>query len=284
MVLNGESVVNSSVIDTFFVYLRKNLNILFLDEKRNTVFNYLEDFFENLENAVYYYEYDNVDDYYMDLGLKKSSEYIARYDKFSDFMFKIGLGESSAYLENDKGQYSVYYGGLPCEGDFYDKLKETGDYWWFLVCFLQKLGSPASQWETREVDDIIDRIVELSKMDKSKFSLEWFLPLKSYITSKSIEDEYKNQSIDSIYKSSSDFNFDEIPEADLTDVPEFEIEDSYIEKNGKYYDPLDVYRAITASGGLAQALERQDLEDKVTTANMLYKKKKLGKKIKVKAK
>lgn len=285
----GEGAVNYEGLYYFLNFLSKNMGGLpyYSDsEDAQSTYDYLKDFSEKLENAVYSYNYDlydNYTEYYFDMGIEKSKSYFEYYKNFTDYMWDIGLGVSEAYFAKDEGFHSIYEGDNPWENDFYFKLEETGDYWWFLVCMIQKVSSPCSDGFTPNASEVIEEIEKTYKNSDNGFSFEWFLPFKSFLVSQKIMNEYKNYTIKSIESMSSSVNFSSLAEVDLTNIPEYEIEDSYIENEGKYYDPLDVYRAITASGGMAQALERQDLEDKITTVNSLTKKKKKNKKIRIKS-
>lgn len=288
MPYNGEGAVNYEGLYYFMNFVSKHINGLYYyenEEDFQSTYKHLEEFSEKLEEAVYAFNYDledNYDAYYFDMNVEKSDEYVKNFDNFSDFMWDIGLGNSEAYFDRDEGFHAIYEGPNPWEDDLYYELKETGDYWWFLVCMIQKISSPCGEWFTPNMSDVIEILEENYKNSDNGFSFEWFLPLKSFLVSQKIMNEYKNYTIKSIESMSSSVDFSSLAEVDLTNIPEYEIEDSYIENEGKYYDPLDVYRAITAAGGMAQALERQDLEDKITTVNSLTKKKKKNKKIRIK--
>lgn len=55
---------------------------------------------------------------------------------------------------------------------------------------------------------------------------------------------------------------------DISSIPEYVI-DSLYRHGSYYYKPSDIRKMITASSQTAQALERQDLEDKITPTNTL---------------
>lgn len=69
----------------------------------------------------------------------------------------------------------------------------------------------------------------------------------------------------------------------IPDLPAYlEGTEAVVEYAGKHYSTVDVLRAITAAGGVAQALETQDLEPKVTNSGKDYLKDKKKKKKKKK--
>jgi hypothetical protein len=252
----------------------KDFNYYEDDEDAWTAYTYFNDFSNALEKAMYDYNYGDVKDYYYDMGIKKSDKYIIHLDNFNDFMWDLGYGVSESYWDIDKNAGKVYYGGLPCENAYYEELKRTGDYWWFLVCVMQKFSSPADEDDTPEMYDVYESIREHYSKFPNGFSFEWFFPLKGYLEAKKLENEFSKTSLKSLGEYYENVDFSSITEADISAIPEYEIEDSFVNYGNKYYNKMDVFLAITASGGLAQSLERQDLEGKVTTVGRLRKNKK----------
>lgn len=281
MNLSGENVANYDGIFYFMKMLSKHLgemDYFMEDSVASSVHPHLREFSEKLENAVYHYKYENIEDYYFNMGIKKSSEYATWLERYTNYMWDIGLGSSEGYFTNE-GSHAVYVAGLPCEDDYLFELEETSDYWWFLVSVIQKFSSPCEQGWVPNMWEIEERVEETYKNFTGDFSFDWFLPLKNYITAVKLAYDYKNKTMKSVsLENFSNLDFSLIKPADLSNIPEYDIEDSFIHHNGKYYEIMDVFLAITASGGMAQALERQDLEPKVTTVHNILKRKNKEKK------
>jgi hypothetical protein len=276
--LSGESYVNYEGLYYFMRMLSLKMKNFYYYEDIDDVwstFKYLDDFSSNLENSVYKYGYEGVENYYFNMGIKPSENYVKYFDEFKDFMWELGYGVSEAYFDEDDGLGTIYRHGLPCENDYYNKLKETGDYWWFLVCMIQKFSSGCEKDYTPSMEEVSGDILKHYENFTSGFSFDWFLPLKHYLHAKKLENEFSNRSLKSFNSYYSNVDFSGINEADISEVPEYEVEERFVNHGNKYYNRIDVFLAITASGGMAQSLERQDLEDKITTISRLRKKKKI---------
>lgn len=232
-------------------------------------------------------EDSTLDDFYRDMNLEKSDKYIVWFDTFSEIMSAFGDVEYESDLDDMPPQHNWWVDECPWEpsysdtsGSTYLKLKETGDFFWFLIVCIQRLGSVVGlSW--RDIYSVKKVLVEVSQDHKDAIDWSIFYPLNSWISAKSLESSFKKRSLKSVSKDlqSINLNLEEINAIDVHEIPEFDLEENYIRYENNYYEVGDVVRAITASGGLAQSLERQDLEPKVTTVNSLLKKKK---KIKVK--
>jgi hypothetical protein len=122
--------------------------------------------------------------------------------------------------------------------------------------------------------EVADRVESYYSKFPSGFSFNWFLPLRDYFNAKKLEAEFSNKSLKSISSQYENVDFSTIKEVDVSAVPEYELEDGFVNYGNRYYNRFDVLLAITAAGGLAQSLERQDLEGKVTTVGRLRKNKK----------
>jgi hypothetical protein len=276
---SGESYVNYEGLYYFMRMLSLKMRNFYYYEDIDDAwsdFNYLNEFSSMLTKALYQYDYDGLKNYYFNMGIKPSEDYIKHFDEFNDFMWELGYGVSEAHFDADDGLGTIYRKGLPCENDYYNELKKTGDYWWFLICVMQKFSSPCDEDYTPGMEEISEDIMEHYQSFTNGFSFDWFFPLKHYLHAKKLENEFSRKSLKSFSSYYSNVDFSNIKEADISEVPEYEVEEIFINHGNKYYNKMDVFLAITAAGGVAQALERQDLEDKITTVGRLRKKNKIG--------
>jgi hypothetical protein len=86
--------------------------------------------------------------------------------------------------------------------------------------------------------------------------------IKSYITAKKMEREFSQADV---LKAVSYTHLAE--PVDVSAMPPYLLNSSgVVTHGGKYYLTDDIIKALTASGGVAQALERQDLEGGITNA------------------
>lgn len=259
--------VEFSALDEFFELL--SIKYGFLDVK-DDYFNLGKDFYVSLSKAVYEFEDKELSEYYVDMQLPKSEKYLKWFDDFTRLFWQLGLSDSMIN-EEDAG-LRVFYQSAPWENEYYEKLQETNDFWWFLVCMIQKFGSSSEVSTAYETRKVFEEVVIKEKFEG--FDLNWFENLHTWFLRNKMMKEYKN----SVPKQEEVFNvdFSQLKSVDINNIPEYDL-DEYFYFNGDYYDPIEVRLAITASGGLAQSLERQDLEGKVTTASSLLKKKKKNK-------
>lgn len=155
-------------------------------------------------------------------------------------------------------------------GVTYELLRETNDYFWFLVALFQVYCScNYVPWE-----DLNDSLMEIDDSGFKGFSFDWFTPLKTWVFREKMRIEFEKSSKKEFIENKSvlkNVDFSSLVSVDVNEVPEFELDD-YVEHDGLLYDPFDVYLAITAAGGLAQSLERQDLEGSVTNVGKMLKK------------
>ena len=90
----------------------------------------------------------------------------------------------------------------------------------------------------------------------------WFLSAYEALRPKAVayilQQDYRGVTIKSVP--------DNVEPIDTTNIPEYLLEDNpqIIMKNNKVYLKVDIEKAISAAGGLAQTMERQDLEGKTT--------------------
>jgi hypothetical protein len=271
---NGQAALNREVFNGVEVILSK----LYPEFKEwNSIFSeppeYVNFLREHLTNVMFMRdENEPLDDYFVDLGVPTSDMYVKWYREMQDVFFK--LGWTSEYFGPIRNGYAIHhelFSEAPWENEFYNALVETNDYWWFLVCVFSKLGSVTL--DGRPSERTAKLLLSFEKENIGGFSLAWFEPLGTWIKKYIIMEEYKKTS----FKSISDFNFNNlnvslIPTADISNTPEYDL-DKYINYKGKYYEPFELFKAITASGGFAQALERQDLEPRLTNVASLIRKK-----------
>ena len=92
-------------------------------------------------------------------------------------------------------------------------------------------------------------------------NLSWFEPLRPYVQARKLQNKVQAGERILAAKSISELIVEPLS-ASL--IPEYLLvdNDAVLEHNGNLYAVEDVLLAITAAGGVAQALERQDLEGK----------------------
>jgi len=126
-------------------------------------------------------EDDYVEEVYQDLQLPKSEEYLDQLDKFIALMDTSGVSTyydgSEEEVSNDNC-WTIFYDREWVEGGTtYELLQETGDYFWFLVAFIQNFAS-TPYVEDRDLHELLDKVESEDTLDH--FSLEWFAPLKTW--------------------------------------------------------------------------------------------------------
>lgn len=252
----------------YFLSLCKKLGILVSTDEK---------FLEKLDSAVFNFENSNLEDLHYDTGLEKSEEYMRNYLEFDKMMFLMGFSETQ-WFDGECPAKHLYH-ETPWEeaGLVYDALQDTGDFWWFLVLMTQRFGSSS----TERANEVMERI--LMHEDVYTALTRWMHPLSILTTRLALMMEYEKRKSENFTKEDfSSVDFTRLKSIDIDTIPEYDL-DEYVFWQGRYYEPKDVWLAITASGGFAQALERQDLEPKVTNANVLADKKKkpykIGKKL-----
>lgn len=208
--------------------------------------------------------------FYVNMSLSKSDDYMKWFHTFKKGIENLGF-ENTEYYDKMKRVY--IHEEIPWEegGVLYDLLDETGDYFWFICLLYSRYGSIVDA-TFPDLFKIYGNMIE--KGHKEVFDMEWFDPLRTFIKTNRLRDEfeYKNVSIKSFDFSKADFS--KIEPDDISNIPEYDIEDMFIEKDGDFYSIDKALLAITASGGLAQSLERQDLEPSITNVSNMIKRKK----------
>jgi hypothetical protein len=256
----------------FFNMFGKHYNI------PDSVFNspWFDDFFNHLDDCFSRDDLFSEDFYkgYFDMGLPKSKDYISHFDSFEIFLRDMGIEDSD--WDGDLLHSSrLHFISAPWYSWGYERLKSTNDYFWFLVLFIQRMGS-LTEYESM---DFTNTLMAVHNRGLSQyFDMEWFSPLNSWIGSRKIMDEFalSKGSIKSF--KIPDYIMKGFESDDISSVPEYDVEDLYLNVNGNFYHIDKVMLAITASGGFAQALERQDLEPKVTNVASLIGKRRRRKK------
>lgn len=290
---NGAPSITERSIFEFLIMVSKHFEVpknWYLQDSPYPETFWMREFINKLSDAVvtdYSYNLEEVDDgeeektefnpyeHYYNMKLPKSSEYLLWFDNFNDGMNKMGLGISEWY-ESTTASNRAFFIKEPWETFSRERLEKTGDYFWFLVAFIQKFGSP-SQYEASDVRKICEELDSLGH--NIEFSMKWFEPLRVWISTRRLHDEFSGKTMKSLNIDFSNVDFSLLEPDDITAIPEYDLEDEYLSDNGNFYHKDKVLLAITASGGLAQALERQDLEPKITNVSTL-----LGKHKKRKAK
>jgi hypothetical protein len=237
--------------------------------------SYAEFLADRLDEVFFSREsYEILSDYYVDLGIPNSEVYVSWYDELSNALEKMGMGNSAYYgpMYNGEAYHHVLFELAPWDNEFYEELKSTNDYWWFLVCLFSKIGSVTI--DGLGATHVAEILLKIEDEKIGGYSSNWLKPLDIWIKKFQLMEEYKNISLKSI----SDFNLSNldlsnIDFVDITNIPEYEL-DKYIGYDGKYYEPFELFKAITASGGFAQALEKQDLEPRVANVNSILRKNK----------
>lgn len=139
----------------------------------------------------------------------------------------------------------------------YDRLKSSSDFltslfYYQLICSILVGG--------------INNVFALDDLDYEEY-LQPYKALFPKAVVSILQTEYDGVAIKSVPNDLEPLDTSYIPEYLLMDNPHI------IYKNGKPYLKLDIMQAITAAGGLAQTLERQDLEGKMTNVGRLSDKK-----------
>lgn len=279
---NGCSSVSGNVLPEFYTLISDYVDIprhWFFSESVHPEKEWMKNFSFALARAVekdYSFE-DNMYEGYFDMKLPKSEDYLAWYDRFEETIEELGMGLSEFHGSVSSTSRSTYI-STPWDSWSYERLKETNDYFWFLVVTLQRFGC-STEYQISEVRETLSRLYELGH--ENLFNMEWFQPLNTWITTQHLKEEYGSKlTVKSLSNTSfSNVNFSLLEPDDVTAIPEYDLSDDYVVNNGNFYHKDKVLLAITAAGGMAQALERQDLEPKVTSvAQLLGKtKKKRGK-------
>jgi hypothetical protein len=281
---NGSPCVSDTTFFRFFELLHERYDIpknWYLKNSRNEETEWFNDFVDSLYKAVYfdgYYQPGSIYDSYFNMKLPKSEIYMVWYEVFNNTLTELGMDESEFVGDMDStGDF--LFREAPWETFSYSRLKETNDYFWFLVLFIQKFGS-TTQYTADDVKRVLINLYD--KGYTKKFDFDWFKPFEVWMTSNYMMKDFYNRKFSLKSLGLDDFSkldFSEIQPDAITDIPEYEINETYFNINDNYYHVDKVLLAISASGGLAQALERQDLEPKVTTvSSLLNKKKKRGRK------
>lgn len=241
-----------------------------------------QDWFDSFVNSLHeamcidgWAEPDKLYDFYYDMKLPKSDIYMVWFKAFSDTYEELGL-ELSEFGGDFDSTGDYLFTSPPWETFSLERLEQTKDYFWFLVLLIQKFGS-STEFSPYDVKAIFLKLDE--KGYTKKFNFDWFKPLEVWMTSHHMMNEFRSNKISLKSLTSEDFSkldFSSIKPDDINEIPEYEINETYFNVNDNYYHVDKVLLAISAAGGMAQALERQDLEPKVTTVSSLLKKKKHG--------
>jgi hypothetical protein len=238
-------------------------------EKR---YEFLDELFLSLQQSSFVSEEDGIspERYYVDMGAPKSSLYYEYYKKIHKLIQFMGESRSEWYGKEYGLRVFYETENTPWETYSIERLKRTEDFYWFLVLVIQRIGSCTSKYG----DHILANLEKIGKSIPGTFSLNWFSPFYRWFDRNKLMSEFS-----SIQKSinTDDFipeNYSYINPVDSSEIAEYDVGDRYRVFDGKYYDVMDIALAITASGGLAQSLERQDLEPSVTGVGKILRAKK----------
>lgn len=257
------------VINDFFSLLNKYFKIP-IEEKPEWFKRFYVSLVRSIESDFSFEE--NVLEGYFDMGLPKRREYVSYYDAFEQTLKDLGLENSEWEGDLDVSQRVSFNYAPWGDGWGYERLDSTNDYYWFLVLFLQRMGS-FSEYESMDVNKIFINLYESGNEDK--FNIKWFEPLVNWIKSKQMMDEFSASKTSIKSLNLKGLNIEGFEPDDISAIPEYDVEEDYVNIKGNFYHRNKVMLAITASGGFAQALERQDLEPKLTNvARILGKNKK----------
>lgn len=129
--------------------------------------------------------------------------------------------------------------------DAISKVKNTGDLFYFYVMMIVYFGGFTIYHHTHQAIPFYQEDLE-----------RYLRPLKVYVTARKMEKEYSGEDVRKAVS-----NAELAEPINPEDFPPYLLEsNSVVRKNGKYYLTEDIIKAMTAAGGMAQALERQDLE------------------------
>lgn len=210
----------------------------------NTIFDVVENLYEN-QNMSLQDAYLQINDFY-----KVTFDFVSALKNFDDAMTQIPFTPAWS-VEKAKLPY-VYNTNLKQIIDealhnLRDNQKFVDQLFYYQVIVTGLLGG----FESDEVVEYID----------FNLYLEPYKALKPKAVAYILQTEYQGATI----KSVPDVNVEPI---DVSLYPEYLTMDNphILYKDGKAYLKIDIMNAMTASGGFAQALEKQDLEGGVTSA------------------
>lgn len=124
-------------------------------------------------------------------------------------------------------------------------VKHEGDLFYFYVMMLVYFGGFTIHHHTHQAIPFYEEDLK-----------RYLRPLKVYVTARKMEREFSNEDV---HKAIS--NAELVEPINPEEYSPYLLESSgVIRKGSNYYLTEDVLKALTASGGVAQALERQDLE------------------------
>lgn len=204
---------------------------------------YLDDLYEAaigyLLGSEHENNWDSVD--YFNLSIN-SPLYIAHLKEFDT---KLALSEYTP----DWGMYEPNVNVLDFPPDRVEnavrQVKQTGDLFYFYVMMLVYFGGITIYHHTKQALPYFTQDL-----------IRYLRPLKVYVTARKMEKEYSRADV-----------LKAVGHADLAEpinpddfAPYLLESNSVVRKDGKYYLTEDIIKAMTAAGGVAQALERQDLE------------------------
>jgi len=207
-----------------------------------------EGYLEELYNSALGYllgkehenNWDSVDYFAMHIN---SPLFIANLKEFD---MKLGVSEYTP----DWGLHEPHANVLDFPPDRVEEtisnLKKTGDLFYFYVMMLVYFGGITIYHHMHQSIPFFEEDLE-----------RYFRPIKVYVTAKKMEKEFSEMDVHKAY------NYTSLVEPiDDSEFSPYLLEDTtaVIHKEGKYYLTEDVLKALTATGGVAQALERQDLE------------------------
>jgi hypothetical protein len=130
-------------------------------------------------------------------------------------------------------------------------LKKTGDFFYMHAMMMILFGGITEKYLFKAA---LENNIELLK--------DIYLGFKVHVTAKKMMKEFSERDV---LKASS---FTHLAQAvNPQEIPPYVFDsNAVIEQGGNYYLTYDIIKALTAAGGVAQALERQDLEGGVTNA------------------
>jgi hypothetical protein len=130
-------------------------------------------------------------------------------------------------------------------------LKKTGDFFYMHAMVMILFGGITEKY-----------LFKAALEENEELLKDIYLGFKVNVTAKKMMKEFSEKDV---LKAVSFTNLAD--PVNPSEVPPYALDStSIVEKDGNYYLTYDILRALTAAGGVAQALERQDLEGGVTNA------------------
>jgi len=174
-----------------------------------------------------------------------SKKYLLSLKEFDALLIASDYTPTWQYYEEEEG---ILHFDPELVNKTFDALKLTGELFYFYVMVVIYIGGSLDEGISEYFAETLKDILT---------------DLKVFVTARKMEKEFSSQDV----KKAANYTHLVEP-VDISGYPTFltENKSSIIRRSGKYYLTVDIIKALTAAGGVAQALERQDLEGGVTNA------------------